>query len=249
MYQEINSSVFSLAKALLKLGNYSRGESDDLIQQGKVTVNQKVVKELNTRVNLITDVVKIDGQIVEHTDKVYIMLNKPSGVITTASDDIRRETVYDYLKDDRMPWVVPVGKLDKASEGLIFLTNDYKWAEKFAAKEPRLEKTYHMKINLVPDENLIEQMKTGVKTDSGEVIAFKDVKVNKAADKFSWLEIVIVEGKDKQIRRLLSALNLNAFRLIKSAVGPVRIGELQKGRYRRLNEVELEALKELISSD
>lgn len=249
MYQEINSSVFSLAKALLKLGNYSRGESDELVQQGKVTVNQKVVKELNTRVNLITDVIKIDGQIVEHTDKVYIMLNKPSGVITTASDDIRRETVYDYLKDDRMPWVVPVGKLDKASEGLIFLTNDYKWAEKFAAKEPRLEKTYHMKINLAPDENLIEQMKTGVKTDSGEVIVFKEVKVNKAADKFSWLEIVIVEGKDKQIRRLLSALNLNAFRLIKSAVGPVRIGELQKGRYRRLNDVELEALKELISSD
>ncbi|RJP63196.1 MAG: rRNA pseudouridine synthase [Ignavibacteriales bacterium] len=248
MYQEINSSVFSLPKALLKLGNYSRGESDDLIQQGKVTVNQKVVKETNTRVNLITDVIKVDGHTVEHKDKVYIMLNKPSGVITTASDDIRRETVYDYLKDDRMPWVVPVGKLDKASEGLIFLTNDYKWAEKLAAAEPKLEKTYHMKINLVPDEEMIEKMKTGVKTDSGEVISFKEVKINKAADKFSWVEFVIIEGKDKQIRRLLSALNLNAFRLIKAAIGPVRIGELQKGRYRRLNEVEMEALKDLISS-
>lgn len=249
MYQEIVSSIFTLPKALAKLGNYSRGEADDLIQQGRVTVNQKVVKELNTRVNLITDVVKVDGKTVEHRDKVYIMLNKPSGVITTASDDIRRETVYDYLKDDRMPWVIPVGKLDKASEGLIFLTNDYSWAEKFSTVEPTLEKTYHMKINIVPDEATIEKMKTGVKTDSGDTIAFKDVKINKAAEKFCWLEVVIAGGKDKHIRRLLSALNLNAFRLIKSAVGPVRIGELQKGRYRRLNEVELDTLKELASSN
>ena len=169
------------------------------------------------------------------------MLNKPRGVVTTASDEEGRETVYAYV-DDALPWVAPVGRLDKASEGLLLLTNDSEWSARILAPETHLDKTYHVQVGTVADSALLDSMRKGVKTGADDFLRVKSARILRGGQRNTWLEVVLDEGKNRHIRRLLAQLEVRVLRLVRVAIGPVTLGELAKGSIRRLTAEEKQAL-------
>jgi 23S rRNA pseudouridine2605 synthase len=187
------------------------------------------------------DRIEVDGQPVLAAAKSYWMLNKPRGVVTTASDEKGRETVYAYLPQDK-GWLAPVGRLDKASEGLLLLTNDSAWAATVTAPEAHVDKTYHVQIDAVADSLLLERLRRGVRGESGEVLAVKGVEILRRGEKNSWLAIVLDEGKNRHIRRMLEALGIGVLRLVRVAIGPLKLGTLPKGKSRQLTSEEIGAL-------
>jgi len=169
------------------------------------------------------------------------MLNKPRGVVTTASDEKGRETVYAYL-DKSLPWIAPVGRLDKASEGLLLLTNDSEWAAWVLAPETHLDKTYHVQIKAIADAALVESITRGLTTEDCTFLHAKSTRILRGGEKNTWLEIVLDEGKNRQIRRLLDHLQVNMLRLLRIAIGPLGLGDLPKGASRVLVERDKQAL-------
>jgi 23S rRNA pseudouridine2605 synthase len=229
-----------IARALSKLGHCSRAAGWELVRTGRVRVNGVARRDPESPVHLGKDRIEVDGQAVEAVPCVYLIMNKPRGVVTTASDEKGRETVYAYLADD-LPWVAPVGRLDKASEGLLLLTNDSEWADRVTAPETHLEKTYHVQVGAVAGVELVEAMMLGVKTEVG-VLRVKSAKVLRGGERNTWLEVVLDEGKNRQIRRILEGLGVEVLRLMRVAIGPLKLGELPKGGVRRLSPTEKEAL-------
>ncbi len=180
--------------------------------------------------------------------KIYLMLNKSRGVVTTASDEKGRETVYASLnaklarkKDSAQttpPWIAPVGRLDKPSEGLLLLTNDSEWGARIASPETHLDKTYHVQLGTITDEEFIEALVRGVKTKDGEVLRAKQARRLRAGQKNCWLEIVLDEGKNRHIRRMIETLGVEVLRLVRVAIGPLQLGDLAKGEHRSLTRDE-----------
>jgi 23S rRNA pseudouridine2605 synthase len=192
------------------------------------------------------DRIEVDGQELTAQAKVYLMLNKPRGVVTTASDEKGRETVYGHL-DEELPWVAPVGRLNKASEGLLLLTNDSDWAARVLAPETHLDKTYHVQIGAVADATLIESISRGVRADDGSFLRAKSAQILRGGEKNTWLEIVLDEGKNRHIRRMLAQLGIDVLRLLRVSIGPLALGELAKGVSRQLTEGEKRALDRAMS--
>jgi 23S rRNA pseudouridine2605 synthase len=185
-------------------------------------------------------VIAVDGNPVGDAEKAYVMLNKPRGYVTTASDERGRDTVYTLL-DDGLPWIAPVGRLDKASEGLLLLTNDSAWAARITAPESHVEKTYHVQIDRVPDAALLASLKRGV-DDDGEHLSVRNVSELRRGEKNAWLQIVLDEGRNRQIRRLLAVHGVGVLRLVRVAIGPVALGRLAKGAFRALDPSEIAKL-------
>jgi 23S rRNA pseudouridine2605 synthase len=237
------SRKIGLARALSKLGYCSRSQAAELIRAGRVRLNGSVRRDPETPTQLERDRITVDGQTIEARKKIYLMLNKPRGVVTTASDDKGRETVYGILRRDgeSLPWVAPVGRLDKASEGLLLLTNDSEWGGRIAAPETHLEKTYHVQIGVVATTDLLQLLVNGVKSD-GELLRARGATVLRSGEKNSWLEITLDEGKNRQIRRMLETLAVEVLRLVRVAIGPLALGELAKGTFRALTKEEKQAL-------
>jgi 23S rRNA pseudouridine2605 synthase len=230
-----------LARALSKLGICSRSQGWELIAAGHVTVNGVARRDPEWRVDLERDHFEVNGKAVRPPAKVYLMLNKPRGLVTTASDEQGRPTVFDCLAEANLPFVAPVGRLDKASEGLLLLTNDTAWAAQLTDPESHLEKVYHVQLDCVADETLADRLMQGVRSE-GEFLSAKRASVLRQAKSTSWLEIVLDEGKNRHIRRLLAALGVNVVRLIRVAIGELPLGNLPKGKFRRLTETEVRAL-------
>jgi 23S rRNA pseudouridine2605 synthase len=230
-----------LARALSKLGYCSRSTAFELIRAGRVRLNGSTPKNPETPVRLGKDRIEVDGVRIGRTEKAYWMLNKPSGVVTTAEDEQGRETVYSVLPKG-LPWMGPVGRLDKASEGLLLFTNDSEWAAKITAPESHLDKTYHVQIATMVDEALREALRSGVKSADGEVLRAKTVRPLRAGEKHSWLEIKLDEGKNRQIRRMLEARGIEILRLIRVAIGSLELSRLAKGEARPLTPGEKELL-------
>jgi 23S rRNA pseudouridine2605 synthase len=226
-----------LARALSKLGYCSRAHACELIREGRVRLNGGVAKNPETPVRLGKDRIEVDGRGVAATAKIYLLLNKPRGTVTTAADEKGRETVYDCLRKD-LPWVAPVGRLDKASEGLLLLTNDSEWAARIAAPETHLDKTYHVQIGAVADAALLKRLQLGFPVKDGEFLGVKRASILRSGERNSWLEIVLDEGKNRQIRRMLEHLGIEVLRLVRVAIGPLALGELAKGAYRPLTPAE-----------
>jgi 23S rRNA pseudouridine2605 synthase len=173
-------------------------------------------------------------------EKVYVMLNKPRGIVTTADDEKDRETVYSLLSLDGK-WIAPVGRLDKASEGLLLLTNDPEWAAQVTDPQRHVDKVYHVQIAAVADEQMLNALRNEIR-EGGEILQAKRVERLRSGEKSSWLEITLDEGKNRQIRRMLAAMEVEVLRLVRVAVGPLRLGELTKGTYRNLTSEEKKAL-------
>lgn len=187
----------------------------------------------------------VDGEVVAAAAKIYLMLNKPRGVVTTASDEKGRETVYAYLGGERQ-FVAPAGRLDRASEGLLLFTNDSEWAARVLAPETHLDKTYHVQIGGLVDGSLIRGLQQGVKTEAGEVLKAKQARILRSGERNCWLEIVLDEGKNRQIRRMLEGLGIEVTRLVRVAIGPLQLGELAKGESRMLTGHEKQKLDEAL---
>jgi 23S rRNA pseudouridine2605 synthase len=206
-------------------------------------LNGRVQRDPETPVHLEKDRIDVDGVQVRSGPKIYVMLNKPRGLLTTASDERGRDTVYSVLKsEDALPWLAPVGRLDKASEGLLLLTNDSEWGARIATPESHLEKTYHVQIGRVADQSVVQAITRGIRTEDGDVLSARECRLLRSGEKNSWLEIVLDEGKNRQIRRMLEALDIDVLRLIRVAIGPLQLGKLAKGTYRQLSRQEKEAL-------
>jgi 23S rRNA pseudouridine2605 synthase len=226
-----------LARAISKLGFCSRGQAAQLIRSGKVRVNGEFRRDPETPVRPGKDLIEIDGQPIAAARKIYLVLNKPRGIVTTASDEKRRDTVYTLLGAD-LPWVAPAGRLDKASEGLLLLTNDSEWAARVTAPETHLDKTYHVQIGKIADAALLDSLKKGVRAKEGESLRVKGASLLRQGERNSWLEIILDEGKNRHIRRMLETLSIEVLRLIRVAIGPLALGELAKGAVRPLTAEE-----------
>jgi len=226
-----------LARALSKLGFCSRAQAGLLIRAGRVHLNGVVRRDPETPVRLGEDRIDIDGKSIAAAKKIYLALNKPRGIVTTASDEKGRDTVYSLLGVE-LPWVAPVGRLDKASEGLLLLTNDSEWAARVTAPETHLDKTYHVQIGKIADATLLETLKNGIRTKEGETLRVKGASLLRQGERNSWLEIILDEGKNRHIRRMLETLGIEVLRLIRVAIGPLVLGALAKGAVRHLTAEE-----------
>ena len=248
--QEADRKI-GLARALSKLGYCSRSQAAHLIRLGHVRLNGTVRRNPETPVRLGQDRIVVDGSEIEPGKKIYLMMNKPHGLVTTASDEKGRDTVYSILtkSGEELPWVAPVGRLDKASEGLLLLTNDSEWGARVATPGTHLGKTYHVQIARLADEQLIRSLERGVKTEEGEFLRAVQCRLLRSGKKNCWLEIILHEGKNRQIRRMLQVLEVDVLRLLRVAIGPLQLGNLQKGTFRRLTGDEKLALDRAMSRD
>lgn len=231
----------SLNRALSKLGLCSRKQAELLIAEGRVWVGGKVVRDPSLRVDLNRDRIAVDGARIAAEAKVYLMINKPRGLVTTRDDPQGRGTVYDCLTGLDLPFVSPVGRLDKASEGLLLMSNDTHWANGLLDPASHVAKTYHVQIGAAPDEAMLARFREGADVD-GELLTASSIDLLRSGGRTAWLEIVLDEGRNRQIRRLLGAFDVEVLRLIRVAIGALHLGELAKGQARHLTSEELALL-------
>ncbi len=175
------SRQVGLARALSKLGYCSRSQAAKLICAGRVRLNGATRRDPETPVRLERDRIEVDRDAVTSESRIYLMLNKPRGVVTTASDEKGRQTVYSLLGEE-LPWVRPVGRLDKASEGLLLLTNDSEWAARISDPRSHLEKTYHVHVGAIVDNAVINALVTGTRA-GGELLRAKHARVLRSGEK------------------------------------------------------------------
>ncbi|WP_414470805.1 pseudouridine synthase [Microvirga sp. M2] len=232
-----SDAVVSLPRALSKLGFCSRTQAEALIAEGRVRVDGRIARNPAVRVDPGRARIAVDGQPVAAERKVYLMLNKPRGLVTTRDDPQERATVYDCLEGLDLPFLTPVGRLDKASEGLLLMTNDTRWAQRVLDPASNVEKTYHVQIDRQLDQAALEPILDGMVLD-GERLVAKAARVLRSGTRNAWLEIVLNEGKNRQIRRLLAAVGTEVVRLVRIDVGGVRLGDLARGAVRHLTADE-----------
>jgi 23S rRNA pseudouridine2605 synthase len=243
-FARLTKEVVSLPRALSRLGFCSRSQAEVLIQEGKVRINGQIVRLVTRRVHLTRDEITVDNAAPVCRDFIYIMLNKPRGLVTTASDDRGRATVYECFAAAKLPRIVPAGRLDQASEGLLLFTNDTKWADAITSPTTHLSKVYHVQVTPIPSEAQLADCRKGV-LDRDETLRCSEVKTIRSGPKNAWLELVLGEGKNRHIRRMLAALGIEVMRLIRIRIGVIALGTLPKGAYRFLSLAEARALAPL----
>ncbi len=234
-------SRHGLARALSKLGVCSRSQAAAMVVAGRVDVNGHTERNPERPTDAKHERITVDGVDVRAATRTYIVLNKPRGIVVSADDERGRATVYGLLEGADLPWLGPVGRLDKASEGLLLLSNDTVWAARITDPAAKLEKTYHVQVAGIPDAATLVAMRTGV-ADAGEKLAARSANLLRAGGKNAWLEVILDEGRNRHIRRLLAALGFEVLRLVRVAIGPLALGDLAKGDWRVLSEHEVELL-------
>lgn len=231
-----------LARVISKFGIASRTQAARWIAEGRVGVDGRVVRDPERPTDAAVERITLDGAAIGAQQRVYLMLNKPRGVVTSAADEHGRDTVYGLLEGAGLPWLAPVGRLDKASEGMLLFSNDSAWAARITAPDSQLDKTYHVQIDRLPDAALLAALHAGI-DDRGEHLALKAVRELRRGDRNAWLEVVLDEGRNRQIRRVLAAFDIGVLRLVRVAIGAIALGELARGAWRRLDEREVASLE------
>jgi 23S rRNA pseudouridine2605 synthase len=236
-----NAPRHGVARVISKLGLGSRSQAAQWLRSGRVRVNQRLVRDAEFPVRQGIDRIDIDGQQSAAAARLVVMLNKPRGLVTSRSDEQGRDTVYGCFAGTALPWLAPVGRLDKASEGLLLFSNDPAWAARITAPKSGPDKTYHVQIDRLPTAALLRQLEHGSVLD-GERLRAKSVRCLRRGQKHAWLEIVLDEGRNRQLRRLLAAYEIAVLRLVRVAVGPLLLGALAKGQWRLLSRQEIDSL-------
>lgn len=230
-----------LARVLSKLGVCSRSQAQAWVRAGRVSVDGRVMRDPFVPVLADHQHIAVDGVDVRQAQRVYVMFNKPRGLVVSAADERGRDTVYTALRDAGLPWLGPVGRLDKASEGLLLLSNDTVWAAGITEPVRHVSKTYHVQIDCVPAPTLLAALSRGVR-DGDDYLRAQEVSVLRAGEKNAWLEVVLDQGRNRQIRRMLEAQGVGVLRLLRVAIGELRLGTLPKGQWRHLEPDEVHAL-------
>lgn len=237
-----------VARILSKLGIASRTVAAQWVAAGRVAVNGRIVRDPETSVVAERDRVTVDGRPLQAAEKRYVMLNKPRGLVTTARDEQGRATVYSCFTDEQDRGLAPVGRLDKASEGLLLFSNDSEWASRLLDPAAHLSKLYHVQVDALVDADQLVRMHNGIRLEDGSVMGVGAARLLRRGEKNCWLEITLQEGKNRQIRRIAEALGLKVLRLVRVAVGPLLLGGLAKGESRELNRDELRTIEAALSS-
>ena len=230
-----------LARVLSKMGVCSRTQAEQWIRDGRVSLDGRVERDPQFPTLIDQSVIAVDGVDVKAAIHVYVMLNKPRGLLVSAADEQGRDTVYTALAAAGLPWLGPVGRLDKASEGLLLLSNDTTWASGITDPVTHMDKTYHVQVSGQPDDSVLMKMLSGV-NESGDFLKAKRVILLRAGEKNAWLEVVLDEGRNRHIRRLLAALGFDVLRLIRVAIGSLALGALAKSQWRELTAEEVSKL-------
>lgn len=242
-----SGEVVSLPRMLSRMGYCSRSEAEAMVINGRVAVNGQIVTATSRRVDPNKDKLAVDGKAVTAAAPCYLMLNKPRGLVTTARDEQGRDTIYNCLGAWAGRHLAPVGRLDQASEGLLLITNDSRLAARLLDPKSHLDKTYHVQIDRIFSAEDCARCEAGLDLD-GEWLVAKSVKLLRTGEKNCWLEVVLDEGKNRQIRRLLEALGVQVQRLVRIAFGPLTLGDLAKGEARELTAGELAALQRALQT-
>jgi len=233
-----------IQKILSEMGITSRRKAEELIIEGKVTVNGKIAV-IGMKANAGKDHIKINGKLLIRPEpKVYIILNKPRNVVTSLHDPEGRQTVKDFLKGVRYR-VYPVGRLDYDSEGLLLLSNDGDFAHALLHPSKKIPKTYLLKVKGVPEKEAIDKLRTGVKLEDG-ITSPARVKKTRITENNSWLEMTIHEGKNRQIKRMLEKVGHPVLKLKRIKISDIELGKLESGKFRYLKPEEVKKIKEEI---
>lgn len=228
----------TLDRVLSRLGIASRTLARQAIAEGRIKVNGGVVRDADLWIHIDTDVIHLNGKRLRQARKIYLLFCKPKGVITSHGDPSSRRTVYDYL-DRNLPWVSPIGRLDKDSSGLLLLTNDTEFANFVTDPDSRVEKAYVLKLNGLIGEESVIKLAAGVRLKRGYLAQPVSVKHLGDRGKYSWLEIVLTEGKNREVRRMVEALGFKVLKLVRTRIGPWSLEGLEVGRYRELSPAEI----------
>lgn len=236
---EENNNKIRIQKFLAENGIASRRKSEEYITSGRITVNGQVIKELGTKIDPSCDKVEFDGKEVKKVNKkVYILLNKPVGYVTTLKDQFDRKTVMDLINVKER--IVPVGRLDMYTSGALILTNDGEFINRVTHPSHEVEKTYNVTIRGIISEEEIERLKNGV--DIGNYITKPaKVRILKIDEKnnITRLEIKIHEGKNRQVRKMINSIDKNVIALHRASIGKINVTNLKIGEYRNLTDKEI----------
>jgi 23S rRNA pseudouridine2605 synthase len=234
----------SLARALSKFGVCSRTQAVALIEAGRVRVDGRVVRRAGFRLDPGRSRVTVDGaRVGDDTPRLSLVLHKPAGYVTTRADPGGRPTVYDLLGDVGR-WVFPVGRLDRDSSGLLVLTNDHRLGQRLTDPESHVPKTYHVRVRGLPDAEALQVLREGTPLADGHLTRRARVRVLGAArGGDSWLEIVLTEGKNRQVRRMCAAVGHDVQELVRVRIGTLDLGDLAPREWRRLTSAELARLE------
>jgi len=236
--------MIRLQKYLADAGICSRRKAEELILEKKISVNEKIVRELGTKVDEQKDIIRYKGKIITPPGKkVYILINKPKGYVSTTKDDLNRRSVLDLIKGIKCR-IFPVGRLDYNSSGLLILTNDGELTYKLTHPKHQIEKKYWIKIRGAPDESELDKLRNGIDLDGCKTLPAK-VKIIDKKERWIKLEIIIQEGRNRQIRRMCEAIGCLVIKLKRISLGKINLGNLREGQWRHLSSEETEYLKRL----
>ena len=228
----------TLDRVLSRYGLSSRKEAQEAIQTGRVKVNGREIRNPDNWIDLKTDTVHLDGKRVRQVRRTYLLFYKPKGIITSHGDRNGRKTLYDIL-DPKLPWVAPVGRLDKDTSGLILLTNDTEFLNYVSSPSSKVPKTYLVKANMLVEDEVIDQIAQGFKMKDGRQVKPRSARRLEDRGKYSWMEIVLTEGVNREVHRLLENAGLKVLKLVRIQIGPCTLKGLQVGQWRELPKPEI----------
>lgn len=235
-----NRPLKTLERVLSKAGVGSRTEARRWIADGRVSVNGRVIVDPDKWVDLERDRVSFDGRPLSKSERTYVLLYKPKGYLTTYRDPQSRPTIYDLLPD-REQYLFPVGRLDLDTSGLLILTNDTAFAERITNPDFKVPKTYLVKASRHLSDEELDTLRSGVALKDGPTKPADVQRVRESSGK-SVFEMTITEGRNRQVRRMVEALGAKVLKLVRIAIGPIRIGDLPIGKVRELSAEEVRAL-------
>jgi len=236
-----SKTSMTLDRVLSRFGVASRTEARQAILSGRLKVNGQVVRDPDRWVRAEEEVFHLDGKRLRQARRTYMLFYKPKGVLTSHGDPHGRKTIYEYL-GKKPGWVSPVGRLDMDSSGLLLLTNDTEFADFVTSPESKVTKTYLVKLNGLVDDETIGRVAAGVKMKRGDRAHPESVSRVEDRGKYSWLEVVMTEGKNREVRRMFEAVGLTVLKLVRTRIGPLSLEGLEVGQWRLLTSGEVAAV-------